>query len=113
MDLDLSLSPDAFGLWAFDSSQPLTRMLPGSSPYELRLMLPDGGMLAQRVFMMLLSKTWQRLLPVTGHGISRRGRDFATSTMAAVCFLDHATMCERGGAAPSVGSPSSGVAFST
>ena len=41
MDLIWSLSPDAFGLRAFDSSQPLTRMLPGS-PCELRLMLPDG-----------------------------------------------------------------------
>ena len=32
----------AFGLRAFDSPKPLTRMLPGSSPCELRLMLPDG-----------------------------------------------------------------------
>ena len=40
--LDLSLSPDAFGLRAFDSKKPLTRMLPGSSPCELRLMLPDS-----------------------------------------------------------------------
>ena len=29
VDLDLSLSPDAFGLRASDSSKPLTRMLPG------------------------------------------------------------------------------------
>ena len=42
VDLDLSLSPDVFDLRAFDSSKPLTRMLPGSSPCELRLMLPDG-----------------------------------------------------------------------
>ena len=43
VDLDLSLSPDAFGLWAFDGSKkPLTRMLPGSSRCELRLMLPDS-----------------------------------------------------------------------
>ena len=41
IDLDLSLSPDAFGLRAFDPSKPLTRMLPGSSACELRLMLPD------------------------------------------------------------------------
>ena len=41
VDLDLSLSPDAFGLRAFDSKWPLTRMLPDSSPCELRLMLPD------------------------------------------------------------------------
>ena len=29
VDLDLSLSLDAFGLWAFDSKKLLTRMLPG------------------------------------------------------------------------------------
>ena len=39
VDLDLSLSPDVFGLRAFDTSKPLTRMLPGS-PCELWLMLP-------------------------------------------------------------------------
>ena len=42
VDLDLSLSPDAFGLRAFDSKKPLTRMLPGSSLCELRLMLPNS-----------------------------------------------------------------------
>ena len=42
MDLDLSLSPDAFGLRAFDHGRPITRMLPGSNPCELRLMLPDS-----------------------------------------------------------------------
>ena len=41
MDLDLSISPDGFGLRAFDDTKPVTRMLPGSSPCELRLMLPD------------------------------------------------------------------------
>ena len=41
MDLDLSISPDVFGLRAFDATKPVTRMLPGSSPSELRLMLPD------------------------------------------------------------------------
>ena len=41
MDLDLSISPDVFGLWAFDDTKPVTRMMPGSSPRELRLMLPD------------------------------------------------------------------------
>ena len=30
MDLDLSISPDACGLRAFDHKKPLTRMLPGS-----------------------------------------------------------------------------------
>ena len=41
MDLDLSISPDLFGLRAFDADKPVTRMLPGSSPCELWLMLPD------------------------------------------------------------------------
>ena len=35
VDLDLSISPDAFGLRAFDHEKPLTRMLPGSTPCEL------------------------------------------------------------------------------
>ena len=42
VDLDLALSPDVFGLQAFDSKLPLTRMLPGCSPCELRLLLPDS-----------------------------------------------------------------------
>ena len=41
MELDLSISPDVFGLRAFDNEKPVTRMLPGSSPCELRLMIPD------------------------------------------------------------------------
>ena len=41
LDLDLSLCPDVFGLKAFDEKIPITRMLPGSSPCELRLLLPD------------------------------------------------------------------------
>ena len=36
--------PDAFGLRAFDNKKPLTRMLPGSTPCELRLMLPDSSL---------------------------------------------------------------------
>ena len=41
VDLDLSLCPDVFGLKVFDEKMPITRMLPGSSPCELRLLLPD------------------------------------------------------------------------
>ena len=44
VDLDLSISLDAFGLRAFDHRKPLTRMLPGSTPCELWLMLPDSTM---------------------------------------------------------------------
>ena len=42
VDLDVSLSPYEFGLRAFNISKPLTGMLPGSFPCELRLMLPDS-----------------------------------------------------------------------
>ena len=42
VDLDVSVSPDVFGHRAFDESLPITRMLPGSSPCELRLLLPDS-----------------------------------------------------------------------
>ena len=41
VDLDLSVSPDVLGLRAFEESLPITRMLPGSSPCELRLLLLD------------------------------------------------------------------------
>ena len=44
MDLDTSLNPDAFGLRAFDRKRPITRMLPGSGPCDLRLLIPDAGL---------------------------------------------------------------------
>ena len=44
MDLDTSLNPDAFGLRAFDGKMPITRMLPGSGPCDLRLLIPDAGL---------------------------------------------------------------------
>ena len=44
LDLDLSFGPDAFGLKAFDEGKPITRMLPGSGPCDLRLLLPDVGL---------------------------------------------------------------------
>ena len=44
MDLDTSLNPDAFGLRAFDRKVPITRMLPGSGPCDLRLLIPDAGL---------------------------------------------------------------------
>ena len=40
-DLDFSISPDVFGLRAFDKTKPVTTMLPSSSPCEQRLMVPD------------------------------------------------------------------------
>ena len=44
LDLDLSYGPDSFGLKAFDEEKPITRMLPGSGPCDLRLLLPDVGL---------------------------------------------------------------------
>ena len=58
--------------------------------------------------MMLLLKTLQRLLP-GGLGTLRRGFNCTMPTLAAGCFQDYATLCERCGATPSVCSPSSGV----
>ena len=44
LDLDISLCPDAFGLRAFDKTMPITRMLPGAGPCDLRLLIPDDGL---------------------------------------------------------------------
>ena len=41
VDLDLTVCPDVFGLRAFDEKMPVTRMLPGSNPCDLRLLIPD------------------------------------------------------------------------
>ena len=43
LDLDLTVCPDVFGLRAFDEKKPITRMLPGSSPCDMRLLIPDAG----------------------------------------------------------------------
>ena len=40
--LDLTVCPDVFGLRAFDEKLPVTRMLPGASPCDLRLLIPDA-----------------------------------------------------------------------
>ena len=41
VDLDLSITPDVFGLRAFYEAKPFTRMLTGQYPNELRLLIPD------------------------------------------------------------------------
>ena len=43
LDLDLTVCPDVFGLRAFDEGMLVTRMLPGSGPCDLRLLIPDAG----------------------------------------------------------------------
>ena len=42
VDLDPTIVPDGFGLRAFDSAKPITRMLPGQFANELRLLIPEG-----------------------------------------------------------------------
>ena len=42
VDLDLTVCPDVFGLREFDEKMPITRMLPDSSPCDLRLLIPDA-----------------------------------------------------------------------
>ena len=43
VDLDLTVCPDVFGLRAFDEKMPVTRMLPGASQCDLRLLIPDAS----------------------------------------------------------------------
>ena len=43
LDVDLSLGPDPFGLRAFDELLPNSRMLPGSGPCDLRILIPDAA----------------------------------------------------------------------
>ena len=43
VDLDTSIVPDVFGLWASDSESPITRILTGQFRNELRLLIPDSG----------------------------------------------------------------------
>ena len=42
VDLDLTVCPEVFGLRAFDEKMPVTRMLPGASQCDLRLLIPDA-----------------------------------------------------------------------
>ena len=79
VDLDLSLSPDVFGLRAFDSKLPLTRMMPGSNPCELRLMLPNSTMGADGFHDMVIenlsaSPTWRSSHASTADVMSLRRR---------------------------------------
>ena len=53
------LQTDKFGLQAFDSKKPLTRMLPGSSPCELRLMLGTDGFHDVLVDNLSASPSWR------------------------------------------------------
>ena len=43
VELDTSIVPDVFGLQAFDSREPFSRMLTGQFQNELRVLMPDAG----------------------------------------------------------------------
>ena len=79
VDLDLSISPDAFGLRAFDITKPLTRMLPGQFTNELRLLIPDLGIAPEGFHDVVIENlaatpTWRsrRLLPGDVTSLRRR-----------------------------------------
>ena len=112
VDLDLSLSPDAFGLRAFDSTKPLTQMLPGSSPCELRLMLPDSKIVTEDFHDVIVenlaaSPTWR------SRHICPREYQFSTPMMAEGRVQDNAVAIKGGGATPSFCSSSTRVSVST
>ena len=107
VDLDLSLSPDEFGLRAFDSTKPLTRMLPGSFPCELRLMLPDSKIATDGFHDVIIknlatSPTWR----------SRHISHCSPPTMAEGRLQDYAEAIKGGGAIPSFCSSSTIVGVS-
>ena len=84
-----------FSLRAFDISKLLTRMLPGSIPCELRLMLPDS-----KIEDCPRRKPGRvSYLAITAY--FPRGCYFSPLTMAEGCIQDYATALEGGGAAPS------------
>ena len=79
VDLDLSITPDMFGLRAFDVAKPLTCMLPGQFPNELRLMIPDLGIAPEGFHDILIedlsaTPAWRscRLLPGDVTSLCRR-----------------------------------------
>ena len=43
VDMDTSIGPNIFGLRAFHSREPISRMLPGQFPNKLRVLIPDAA----------------------------------------------------------------------
>ena len=84
VDLDLSISPDVFGLRAFDVSKPL----PGSAPNELRLIIPDLGIAPEGFHDVMIenlaaSPTWQsrHIFPGDVNSLRRRWPKAVFQTM--------------------------------
>ena len=104
VDLDLSLSPGVFGLRAFDDKLPLARMLPGSNPCELRLLLPDSKICTDGFHDVVIenlsaSFTWRssHVMPADVTALRRRGPKAVFRTMqkrakevgfCAICNVD-------------------------
>ena len=88
VDLDLSITPDVFGLRAFDMAKPLTRMLPGQFANELRLMIPDLGIAPEGFHDIVIEDlaatlTWRsrRLIPGDVTSLRRRWSKILFRTM--------------------------------
>ena len=84
----------------FDISKPLTRMLPGLSPHDLRLMIPDLGIAPEGFSYMAVTS----YLPRVCH--------FAPPAVAEGCVSDPAAAFKGGGAALSILSSLPGVGVS-
>ena len=67
LDLDLTVCPDVFGLRAFDEKMPVTRMLPGSGPCDLRLLIPDAG-IGQKGFHDVVIENLLGITPTLAYG---------------------------------------------
>ena len=92
IDLDQQVLTDIFGLKAFNESLPITQMLPGSSPCELRLLIPDSAAGEQGFHDVIMenltaSSTW-RLRHVSNSDVSALRRRWPRSVFQ--------TMRERG-----------------
>ena len=71
---------------AFDADRPVTRMLPGSSPCELRLMLPDVKLGIDGFHDVIIEKlattpTWRSFAPADITSLRRRWPKAAFNTL--------------------------------
>ena len=112
VNLDLSLSPDVFCLRAFDSKLPLKRMMSGSNPCELRLMLPDSTIGADGFHDVVIenlsaSHAWRssHVSPADVKSLCRR--------WPKAVYSDDAEACEKSQAPPSIFSSCAGVGISS
>ena len=88
VELDTSIVPDIFGLRALDSREPISRILPGQFPNELRVLIPDAGaapVAFHDIVMMDLGATpeWttRRIVPSEVTALRRRWPKILFATM--------------------------------